>query len=419
MCRIVLLCWFVSCCFLSYAGERDVLFRINGDTTSVGEFEHYYTRIHAVNGISAEHFLSHFLCYKLKVADAKRQGWDTLPDYRLQCNILQNEMWKTMQEGKKNLAPMKWVKFCQISIFLPQHASAERERKARTSMDSVYAALKAGASFERVAQNYSSNAGVSLYADGEWIPEICLVKEFSEQLDALKKNDYSAPFFSPLGIHVVRLLDFKQGNYPGLVSDTTDLCATKVEPDSWSLKQISDGLLAAYWDKRHTEDKSGRATDEDLRNYFDAHKKDYAWSLPHFKGGVIHCLSKKAASKLKKRLKKLPLSEWAEEVAASFQEDSSMKAEVETGLFQIGKNPYIDKLAFKCGHFTSRTDLPYTFILGKRLKKGPEEWMDVHNEVVRDYRLWMEKSQMEELQQNFKIEINQDILKTVNCSGKK
>ena len=41
------------------------------------------------------------------------------------------------------------------------------------------------------------------------------------------------------------------------------------------------------------------------------------------------------------------------------------------------------------------------------------------NEVQRDYRLWTERTQMEELKRGFRIEINQDILKTVNCSGKK
>lgn len=46
---------------------------------------------------------------------------------------------------------------------------------------------------------------------------------------------------------------------------------------------------------------------------------------------------------------------------------------------------------FKCGHFTP-TDLPYAFVLGKRLKKWPEDYM--RNEVQRDYRLWTERTQM-------------------------
>ena len=270
----------------------------------------------------------------------------------------------------------------------------------------------------------------SPYLDGEWIPERCLIKEFTGQLNTLKKGNYSAPFFSPLGIHIVYLLDRRQGGYP---SGVTGNAAMQKVADSGPIErkdsllnktrmelcQVSDGLLAAYWDKRHGGTKSGTISDKELQSYFESHKNDYAWDLPHFKGGVIHCLNKKVASKLKKRLKKCPLNKWNEEISAFSQENPEWKVVVETGLFQIGTNPYVDKLAFKCGHFTPRTDLPYAFVLGKRLKKGPEDFQDVRNEVQRDYRLWTERTQMEELKRGFRIEINQDILKTVNCSGKK
>lgn len=218
---------------------------------------------------------------------------------------------------------------------------------------------------------------------------------------------------------MVCLLDCKQEDYPASKTDVANIPKEESEPDSIEWKQITEGLLAAYWDKRHVMASSGNVGNKELEDYFEAHKKEYAWELPHFKGGVVFCLNKKAASKLKKKLKKLPLNEWKEKIDAFSKEDASLKAEVETGLFQIGSNPYVDKLAFKCGHFTPRTDLPYTFVLGKRLKKGPEDFTDVRAEVQRDYRLSMEKSRLEELQQRFRIEINQDILKTVNCSGKK
>lgn len=416
----------------SYAEDRRVLFRIDGEETSVEEFEHYYTQVYAVSRVSVEQFLPHFLYYKLKVADAKRQSWDTITDFRLQCSALQNEILKSEQRGvpQKQDTLLNWVRFRQISFLLPQHASSEQERVARQRIDSVYTALKNGIPFEKLAQSYVKAPLPSPYLDGEWIPERCLIKEFAGQLNTLKKGSYSAPFFSPLGIHIVYLLDRRQRVYP---SETTGNAALQKIADSglterkdsllsktrMELCQVSDGLLAAYWDKRHGGTKSGNISDKELQNYFESHKNDYAWDLPHFKGGVIHCLNKKVASKLKKRLKKCPLNKWNEEISAFSQENPEWKVVVETGLFQIGTNPYVDKLAFKCGHFTPRTDLPYAFVLGKRLKKGPEDFQDVRNEVQRDYRLWTERTQMEELKRDFRIEINQDILKTVNCSGKK
>lgn len=435
MYRIV---WLCLCLLLelkfsfSYAGGYSVLFRIDGEETSVEEFEHYYTQVCATNRVSAEQFFPHFLFYKLKVADAKRQHWDTLTDFRLQCNVLQREILRTNQKNisKKQTTPLNWVRFRQISFFLPQHASSDQERMAKQRIDSVYTALKGGISFEQLAQPYMKNLSSSPYKDGEWIPERCLIKEFVEQLNTLEKENYSTPFFSPLGIHIVYLLDREQGVCPsGTAGNVTEQkvvnSGVAVRKDSllektrMELCQVSDGLLAAYWDKRHGGTYSSNVSDKELQNYFESHKNDYAWDLPHFKGGVIHCLNKKVASKLKKRLKKCPLDKWNEEILAFSQENPGWKVVVETGLFQIGTNPYVDKLAFKCGQFTPRTDLPYAFVLGKRLKKGPEDFKDVRDEVQRDYRLWIEKSQLEELKRGFRIEINQDILKTVNCSGKK
>lgn len=417
---------------VSYAEDRRVLFRIDGEETSVEEFEHYYTQVYAVSRVSVEQFLPHFLYYKLKVADAKRQSWDTITDFRLQCSALQNEILKSEKRGvpQKQDTLLNWVRFRQISFLLPQHASSEQERVARQRIDSVYTALKNGIPFEKLAQSYIKNLLPSPYLDGEWIPERCLIKEFTEQLSTLKKGNYSAPFFSPLGIHIVYLLDRRQGVYPSEMtgnvavqkvanSGPTERKDSLLNKTRMELCQVSDGLLAAYWDKRHGGTKSGNISDKELQNYFESHKNDYAWDLPHFKGGVIHCLNKKVASKLKKRLKKCPLDKWNEEISAFSQENPEWKVVVETGLFQIGTNPYVDKLAFKCGHFTPRTDLPYAFVLGKCLKKGPEDFQDVRDEVQRDYRLWTERAQMEELKRGFRIEINQDILKTVNCSGKK
>lgn len=254
-------------------------------------------------------------------------------------------------------------------------------------------------------------------------------KRVYRAIEHIEEGELFCSIFSPLGIHIVYLLDRRQGVYP---SETTGNVAVQKVANSgpterkdsllnktrMELCQVSDGLLAAYWDKRHGGTKSGNISDKELQNYFESHKNDYAWDLPHFKGGVIHCLNKKVASKLKKRLKKCPLDKWNEEISAFSQENPEWEVVVETGLFQIGTNPYVDKLAFKCGQFTPRTDLPYAFVLGKRLKKGPEDFQDVRDEVQRDYRLWTERAQMEELKRGFRIEINQDILKTVNCSGK-
>ena len=46
---------------VSYAEDRRVLFRIDGEETSVEEFEHYYTQVYAVSRVSVGTVLASFL----------------------------------------------------------------------------------------------------------------------------------------------------------------------------------------------------------------------------------------------------------------------------------------------------------------------------------------------------------------------
>ena len=112
MCRItwLFLCLLMGLKFsVSYAEDRRVLFRIDGEETSVEEFEHYYTQVYAASRVSVERFLPHFLYYKLKVADAKRQSWDTITDFRLQCSALQNEILKSEESKQECMIFLGWT----------------------------------------------------------------------------------------------------------------------------------------------------------------------------------------------------------------------------------------------------------------------------------------------------------------------
>lgn len=49
--------------------------------------------------------------------------------------------------------------------------------------------------------------------------------------------------------------------------------------------------------------------------------------------------------------------------------------------------------------------------MGKKLKKGPESYLDVKESVIRDYQAIHEDSWMKELKRKYKVEINQEVLK--------
>ena len=120
------------------------------------------------------------------------------------------------------------------------------------------------------------------------------------------------------------------------------------------------------------------------------------------------------ASAIKKYLKKKPVEEWKSALEKLMMNASVPQASIEVGVFIIGKNQYVDKLVFKCGSFEQVPGFSYTFVMGKKLKKGPENYLDVKDAVIRDYQAVHEDSWMKDLKRKYKVEINQEVLKTVN-----
>ena len=57
------------------------------------------------------------------------------------------------------------------------------------------------------------------------------------------------------------------------------------------------------------------------------------------------------------------------------------------------------------------------FVLGKKLKKGPELYTDVREEVTADVRNEQEYFYLKELRQKYEVEYSAEILNSVNFAG--
>ena len=99
--------------------------------------------------------------------------------------------------------------------------------------------------------------------------------------------------------------------------------------------------------------------------------------------------------------------------------DVSSGCLVETGLFVIGTNSYVDRLVFKCGEFQVKEGYPYVWVLGKKMKKGPASYKDVSVKVEKDCRKAKKEAEMEAFLQKYQVEMDEEVLKTVNRCGNK
>ena len=127
----------------------------------------------------------------------------------------------------------------------------------------------------------------------------------------------------------------------------------------------------------------------------------------------MHCVDKKTAKQAKKQLKKVPEKEWEDILRKTFNTSGDEKIKIEQGIFADGDNKYIDKLVFKKGGFESVMSYPFTIVAGKK-QKGPDDYREVIEQVRKDYRNYLNAYWERELEESGKVEINQEVLKTVN-----
>lgn len=470
--KIGLLCFALLMETSVLAQTDPTLLTVNGQPISRSEFEYSYNKNNGDNVLdkkSVTEYLELFINYKLKVAAAKDARLDTLSsfknefagyrDQQIRPTLIteadvEAEARRIYTETKQRVdAAGGLVKPAHILMLMPQKATKQQEAEAARRIDSIYHALKAGADFAELARRLSDDKG-SAVNGGElpWIQKGQTLKEFEDVAYSLKKGEMSKPFISPAGYHIVLLKD-KQNFYPydsvrtsiitfieqrglreqiidrklnEMASQSTtpktpeevlDARRKELEVQDSNLKNLIreyyEGLLVFEISNRQVWDKA--AQDEaGLQAYFNKNKKRYAWDEPRFKGIAYHTKDKKDIKAVKKAVKGLPFSQWAEKLRTTFNADSILKIKVEKGIFKVKDNAWVDAYAFKTGKkIETVKDFPFSAVYGKKLK-APKEMEDVKALVVTDYQEAMEKAWVNELKKKYAVKVDDAVLQTVN-----
>ena len=378
--------------------QGDVVFlKIGEEKVFKSEFEYYFNRSLCT---TPQEFLDDFVTHKAKALYARDMGLDTLPDF-----LVQRMFYLQALDGLVNKDSLigqqfcgtdeEWLELWHITCPIKQHADKADECEAKAYMDSISSVLK---------KEDGNDIGIG---KSFWIPQRFLLSEWKEVLEGLKKQEISKPFYSPMGLHIV---SWKNKRFGGKFLE--DQTVPEEKPAyNHRVKEIEDALLVMALSMKRTISYS----EMDLENFFNDHRRDYQWDYPHYRGAVFHCKSKKEGKAIKKYLKRYDSHLW-ESILNGSEAAFSGTYKAEYGLFQIGKNKYVDKLIFKCGSFEPLSDYPYTFVMGKKLKT-PESYRDVRDKVLGDYLNFQKKHWNGALKHKYKVEINEEVLKTVNNSG--
>ena len=181
------------------------------------------------------------------------------------------------------------------------------------------------------------------------------------------------------------------------------------------IRDYYDGLLVFEVSKRNAWDPAETDT-LGIEKYFKKHKKDYKWDIPRFKGFIIHTSDESLIKEVKKLLKKYEHKNWNAELKKRYTDGKKLKASAVYNIWKEGDNKIVDKYIFdkpdiKIAENKAR---PYVGLQGRILKKGPEELADVRAQVVSDYQDYKEKEWLNKLRAASKIEVFDDVVKTVN-----
>ncbi|WP_294562689.1 peptidylprolyl isomerase [uncultured Bacteroides sp.] len=503
-----------SCLFgmLAFAQEDPVLMRVNGKDILRSEFEYSYRRHAADTGtkLSPKEYAEHFAQEKLKVDVARALGLDTTATFRKQQEVFRTSLLESyltdkqvMDSCARALYQKKGlnerngrVQVKQIFKYLPQTVTSRHLEEEKMRMDSIYQVIKnqPNPNFTRLVELYSDDK------HSRWIEPLQTTTEFETVAFSLPKGEISQPFFTPEGLHILKVIDRREmSGYEDVRSELTERLRRKEALDkgteavverlkkAWEYtpnqaginelltkgeteqtlftidgqtysgkmfrqfasshpqavkRQLNGYIAKSLLDyesrnlgKRHpearyalqefnenylieevtkqkvtlpaTNDRAGLAT------YFKFHSSDYRWEHPRYKGVIIHSVDKKTAKRAKKLLKKVPEKEWTDTLRQTFNTSGTEKIKVEQGIFADGDNKYIDKFVFKKGDYESLVSYPFTVVVGKK-QKGPDDYREVIEQVRKDYRTYLDTYWKRELKESGKVEINQEVLKTVN-----
>jgi hypothetical protein len=498
----------------AFSQQDPVLMRIGGKEILRSEFEYSYRKNKASlapGQATPEKYVESFVNFKLKVAAAEAAGLDTLPVFREKVEAYRNRLIKsylvdeaaTEDAARQIYDKMRTsrlagqVRVSHIFKYLPQNISGHTLRSEVARMDSIYETLRknpADEVFDTCVNRFSDEKQTF------WVDRLQMPVEFEDIVFGLPVGEVSQPFFTPQGIHIVKVLERKEippfehvkdeitanrmrrrgiapevgaqveklkkeyrytpdkkgmdellasghtrrtlftlagatytGNdfarfaaaYPAGVRRQLDAFITKtvLDYENTRLEQkhpdlrclVRDYREQLLWNEITDKELGGQAVADDagLKAYFEKHRSRYQWKERRYKGIVLHGVSKRIARRARKFLKSLPEEEWKDAIRLTFNAGAQSQILAEQGTFAPGDNAYVDDLVFKGGDAVPMASFPFTVVLGKKVK-GPEDYREIKDKLAADYRSYLDNRWIARLRASAKVEINQEVLKTVN-----
>lgn len=344
-----------------------------------------------------------------------------------------------------------------IEVHVSHIMKMGKNASARDSIYQIYRQLKNGADFETLAKKHSDDKGSAKKGgDLGWFGRGYMVKPFEDMAftSMFREGTISEPFETKFGWHIIKYIGIR--NYLPLDSITTSLLQKIRKDERYKiveneyirkaraqydipsylndeqakkyiqehlaefnidyrniLQEYHDGILLfdismrEVWD-REKKDPNG------LESFYNANKKKYAWTEPHYKGSIIYAVNQTSADAAHRIIQMAPLDSIKSYIQKRVNIDGKEYVRVETGIWKHGENRAVDKYGFKVKNsiFVPKEEFPIVEAVGKMISQ-PESYQDVKSQVLTDYQDYLEEEWIKKLRKKYPVKINYDVLNSI------
>ncbi|MES2880671.1 MAG: peptidylprolyl isomerase, partial [Bacteroidota bacterium] len=202
---------------VSLSANTQTLFYYANDSVSAKEFLRAYQKNNTAtkNSSSLATYLDLYIASRLKIAEAKKLGYDTLPQMVADLDNLRQQILPNYLSDKESLNKLvkealfrkqKDVRLAHIFIATKNATVDELTAAAKKSVD-VVAAIKAGEDFAALAKKYSDDPAAATNGGNlGWITVFSLPYELENLAYTTPVGKTSVPHRSKAGYHIFKNL---------------------------------------------------------------------------------------------------------------------------------------------------------------------------------------------------------------------
>ncbi|MCH2023052.1 MAG: peptidylprolyl isomerase [Saprospiraceae bacterium] len=177
------------------------------------------------------------------------------------------------------------------------------------------------------------------------------------------------------------------------------------------MREYEEGILLFEVKKQLVWDKAS-SDEEGLKAYYEAHKSNFKWGQ---RANVTFYTVLTDDNKLVKKIQNAAKNKSAESVKGIFNKDKEL-VQTTTGIYEEGKNMELDKLKWKAGVMNkgyTKDGSTYFTKIEEIIAPSIKSLEEARGYVVADYQDSLEKQLIQSLKEKFKVEIYEEVLKSM------